>query len=356
MAKDGMSYAPKGKPSPVVKENEFIFAVAYLNHGHIYGMTNGLIEAGATIKYVYDTDEKRVEDFLKAYPQAKVAKSFQEILGDGEINLVASAAITNKRADVGMEVMEAGKNYFVDKAPFTTLEQIEKAKKVIEETKKRYFVYYSELIHVEAAVHAKGLIDAGVIGDVIQVLGLGPHRLNAKNRPDWFFKKGQYGGILCDIGSHNIYQFLEYANIDNAEVVRSNIGNFNNPNTPELDDFGEAMLVGENGSSHYLRVDWFTPDGLSTWGDGRVTILGTKGYIEMRKYCDVGKSKDGNNIIIVTGNKEEFVNVSGKVGFPFFGQLILDIINNTEVAQSQHRALKASELSIIAQNKAVKIK
>ncbi len=352
---DGMNYAPKGKPSKVVQEGEFVFSVAALDHGHIYGMTNGLLEAGATIKYVYDRDEKKVAQFLESYPEARAVAALDEILKDSETQLVAAAAITSERADLGIQAMQAGKDYFTDKAPFTTLEQIAEVKQTIAETHRKYLVYYSELIHVEAAVYAKQLVDQGAIGKVVQVLGLGPHRLNAPSRPDWFFKKAQYGGILCDIGSHNVYQFLEYANIDNAKVVYSQIANYNNPEYPELDDFGDATLVGENGSTHYLRVDWFTPDGLSTWGDGRVTILGTEGYIELRKYVDVGKSTQGDNLILVNQKGESFQNVHGKVGFPFFGELILDCLNRTEVAQSQHRAIKAAELCIIAQNSAVKI-
>ncbi len=352
---DGMNYAPKGKPSRVVKDGEFIFSVAGLDHGHIYGMTNGLLEAGATIKYVYDRDEKKVQDFIKAYPKATAVTTLDDILGDNETQLVAGACITSERAALGIQVMQAGKDYFTDKAPFTTLEQIADVKQVIAATGRKYLVYYSELIHVEAAVYAKQLIEEGAIGKVVQVLGLGPHRLNAPSRPEYFFKKAQYGGILCDIGSHNVYQFLEYANIDDAKVVHSQIANYNHPKYPELDDFGDATLVGEDGSTHYFRVDWFTPDGLSTWGDGRVTILGTDGYIELRKYLDVGKSTEGDNLILVNHKGESFQNVHGKVGFPFFGELILDCLNRTEIAQSQHRAIKATELCIIAQNSAVKI-
>ena len=42
---DGMNYAPKGKPQPVVSPGEFVFSAAHLDHGHIYGMTNALLEA-----------------------------------------------------------------------------------------------------------------------------------------------------------------------------------------------------------------------------------------------------------------------------------------------------------------------
>ncbi len=353
---DGMNYAPKGCHNKVVLEGEFVFSVAKLKHGHIYGMTNGLIEAGATLKYVFDDEEEKVNEFLKKYPQAQRCESLEKILEDKETNLVASADITNKRADLGIKVMKAGKDYFTDKAPFTTLEQIENVKKIIEETKRKYLVYYSELIHVESAVYAKQLVDDNLIGEVVQVLNLGPHRLNASNRPDWFFDKEQFGGILCDIGSHNIYQFLEYCNVDDAKVISSAVGNYNNSKYPKFEDFGDAKLISDKGHNNYFRVDWFTPDGLGTWGDGRLIILGTEGYIEVRKYIDPGVSEKGDNVILVNKDVEVSKCVEGEVGFPFFGEMILDCINRTEISQKQTRAIKAAELSIIAQNNAEKIK
>ena len=265
--RDGMNYAPKGKPNPVVEKGEFMIAAVGLDHGHIYGMTNGLLEAGASLKWVYDPDPAKVEAFLKAYPQeaARRAESEEQVLSDPEVKLVASACITSERAALGVRVMKAGKDYFVDKAPLTTLEQLDMVKKTVEETGKKYMVSYSERLQVESAVYAGELIRQGAIGKVIQVLGMGPHRLNAPSRPAWFFEKEKYGGILCDIGSHQIEQFLYYTGATDATIVNSEIGNYNHPEYPELDDFGDATLVGNNGAMGYFRVDWFTPDGLSTW-------------------------------------------------------------------------------------------
>lgn len=354
--KDGMNYAPKGKPDPVVKVGEFVFAAAALDHGHIYGMCNGLTEAGATLKWVYDPDPEKVRKFCEVFPQAKPAASEEEILKDPEVKLIAGAAVTSERCALGLRVMAAGKDYFTDKAPLTTLEQLEEAKEMAEKTGRKYMVYYSERIHVEAAVYAGQLIEQGAIGKVIQVLGMGPHRLNEDSRPEWFFEKEKYGGILCDIGSHQIEQFLFYTGAKDAEVVRSQVGNYNNPKHPELEDFGDAMLVGNNGATQYFRVDWFTPDGLRTWGDGRTFILGTDGYIELRKYINVGTETDeGNHVFLVNGDGEFHYEVTGKVGYPFFGQLILDCINRTENAMTQEHAFKAAELCVKAEMQAVKL-
>lgn len=346
---DGMNYAPKGKPASVVGPGEFVFAAVGLDHGHIGGMCNGLIEAGASLKWIYDSDDKKVDQYLKMYPMAKAARSYDEILLDIDVAMVASAAIPSNRCEIGLQAMDAGKHCFIDKAPLTTLSQLQAAKDMVAKTGKKYAVYYSERLHTEAGVFAGQLIADGAIGKVLQTIGMGPHRANVTNRPDWFFKREQNGGILCDIGSHQIEQFLFYTDSRDAEIMAAQIENYNNPSYPGMDDFGDCTLKGDNGSTGYFRVDWFTPDGLRTWGDGRTFILGTNGYIELRKYIDVGRSTTGGNVILVNNDVEEHINVDGKVGFPYFGELILDCINGTENAMTQAHAFKAAELCVKAQ-------
>lgn len=356
MAESGMNYAPTGKPNPVVKQGEFVFAAVGLDHGHIGGMCNGLIEAGAELKWIFDPDLAKAEKYKAMYPQAKIARSEDEVLQDKDVTLVASANIPSERCPLGIRVMNAGKDYFTDKAPLTTLKQLEDAKAAVTKTGKKFAVYYSERLHVEAAVFAGQLIDDGAIGKVIQTLGMGPHRAGLNWRPPWFFNREQYGGILCDIGSHQIEQFLYFTGSKDAEIMAAQIENFNNPNHPGLDDFGDCTLKGNNGTTGYFRVDWFTPDGLSTWGDGRMFILGTKGYIELRKYCDIARATGGGHLYLANQDTEQYIDVGGKVGHPYFGQLILDCINRTENAMTQAHAFKAAELCVKAQRIAEKAK
>jgi predicted dehydrogenase len=354
-SKDGMNYAPKGKPNAVVQNGEFVFAAVALDHGHIYGMCNGLIEAGAQLKWVYDPDPQKVRKFVEAYPHVKPASSEDEIMRDPEVRLIAAAAVPSERCALGLRAMDAGKDYFTDKAPFTSLGQLEAARAKVRDTGRKYMVYYSERLHVESAVYAGQLIEQGAIGRVIQVIGTGPHRLNAPSRPEWFFQQEKYGGILCDIGSHQIEQFLYYTGAKDARVLHSKVANYNNPQYPELEDFGDATLAADNGATGYFRVDWFTPDGLSTWGDGRTIILGTEGYIELRKYVDVARDPSGDHVYLVNQEGEHHFSVRGEVGFPFFGELILDCLHRTENAMTQEHAFRAAELCLIAQKDAIRL-
>jgi predicted dehydrogenase len=251
--------------------------------------------------------------------------------------------------------MDHGKDYFTDKAPFTTLDQLAAARSKVQETGRKYMVYFSERLHVESAVYAGQLIEQGAIGRVVQTLGTGPHRINAPSRPVWFFELAKYGGILCDIGSHQIEQFLYFTGARDAKVLHSKVGNYKFPQYPELEDFGDATLVADNGATGYFRVDWLTPDGLSTWGDGRMFILGTDGYIELRKYVDIARDKQKDHVYLVNHEGEHLIEAAGKVGVPFFGKLILDCIQRTEHAMTQEHAFKAAELCLIAQRDAIRV-
>ena len=351
---DGMNYAPKGLVKKVVVEpGVFQFAAIGLDHGHIYGMCNGLIEAGGQLVSVYDPDPRKVQGFVSKYPEAKIASSEEEILSNQAIKLVASANIPSDRGPLGLRVQDHGKHYFTDKPAFTTMKQVKQARQKVAETGLRWGIYYGERLHSESSIFAGQLIEDGAIGRVVQVIGTGPHRANPKSRPDWFFDPEYYGGILCDIGSHQIEQFLHFSGAKDAQVLHSKIANYHFKQYPKFQDFGDAALVADNGATFYFRVDWFTPDGLGTWGDGRVFILGTDGYIEVRKYIDIARDSRGDQLYLVNHQGEKHFQLSGQVGCPFFGEFILDCLNGTENAMTQEHTFRAAELCIEAQEKAI---
>lgn len=351
---DGMNYAPisQGKVRVVCQPGEFKFAVIGLDHGHIFAMCNGLLEAGATLVSVYDADAAKIKAFSERYPAVRVASSAQEILADKSIQLVASAIVPCERFALGVQVMQSGKDYFVDKPGMLKAQEVQIVEQLCASTGKKYTIYFGERLHVEGAVYAQQLIEQGAIGRVLQVTILAPHRLNRAVRPSWFFEKEQNGGIITDIGSHQIEQFLAFSGASSAQVMHSAVANYANCDKENFYDFGEANLLADNGASCYFRVDWFTPSGLSAWGDGRVFIMGTQGTIEIRKYLDVGVSTIGDQVILVDAHGEHKSCVTGQMSFVFFGEFILDCLHRTENAITQRHTLQAMKIAIEAQEKA----
>lgn len=330
------------------------FAAIGLNHGHINGQCEAVIRGGGEMVSFYAKEADLAAAFQKRFPQAKLASSEKEILDDASITLVVSAGIPDERGPLGVRVMKAGKDYMVDKPGMTTLEQLTEIRKVQAETKRIYSILYSERHENRATVKAGDLVKAGAIGKVIQTIGLGPHRMTPKSRPAWFFERPRYGGILTDIASHQFDQFLFFTNSTKAEIVASQVGNVHHPQYPGLEDFGDVMLRG-NGGTGYIRVDWFTPDGLSTWGDGRLTILGTDGFIEIRKNVDIGGRAGGSHLFLVDQKETRYVDCAN-VELPYGKNLVDDVLNRTETAMPQAHVFLAMELALTAEKNAQKVK
>ncbi len=337
------------------------FSVAGMSHDHIYGMVDAMIRGGGLLVSVYAAEPDRGVAFLKRYPQAKAAKSEAEILNDPSIQLVLSSTIPNERAPLGVRVMQHGKDYLSDKPGVTTLEQLAEVRKTIAETGRIFAIMYSERLEVKAAVRAGELVQAGAIGKVIQTINIAPHQIfqghgdagGGNGRPEWFWDPEKYGGILCDIGSHQVDQFLFYTGSTRAEVVASQVANVRHKDHPKFQDFGDMMLRGNTGFG-YVRLDWFTPQGLGTWGDGRLFILGTDGYMEIRKYIDVAATPDrkgGNHLYLVDAKEARYIDCNN-ITLPFGPQFIADVVNRTHIAQDQTQCLLAAELVIRAQQSA----
>ncbi len=328
------------------------FAVIGVDHGHIYGMIDGLLSAGAEFAgwcTGKETPPEVTGAFAACY-HAPLMLSEDRILEDPDISVILSAAINSDRADIAIRSMQHGKDVLVDKPGCTTFEQLSRLKDVVQATGRRWLVCFSERLTVESTTVVDRLIGEGRIGRVVQTVGLGPHRRNAHLRPAWFWDRQRSGGILNDICAHQYDQFLHFTGSTEARVVSAHVGNVANPERPDFMDFGEVLLEGDGGRG-YARVDWLTPDGLPTWGDGRMTILGTEGYIEMRKYVDIGGEAGGDHVILVDAKGIERFKAGG-AGTPFFGRLLQDVRDRTETAMRQEHAFLATELSLQAQQMA----
>jgi len=342
--------APAGFDAQALPKYSIKFGVIGLDHYHIMGMTAAVIRGGGEPVSFFTTLPKAIADFQKLYPNANLAGSDEEILNDPEIKLVCSASIPNLRAPLGVRAMRHGKDFLSDKPAMTTMEQLAEVRKVSAETGKMFAIMYSERLEVPAAIQAGYLVKAGAIGKVVQTVNLAPHRTNDSTRPEWFWDPEQYGGILTDIGSHQADQFVYYTDSTSAEVTASQIANVAHPNHPKFQDFGDMMMHG-NGGMGYVRVDWFTPNGLPTWGDGRLFLLGTEGYIELRKYVDISGRPKGNHLFLVDQKEMRYIDCEN-VALPFGPQFVADIVNRTHAAQNQEQAFLATELVLKAQKNA----
>ena len=319
-----------------------------VEHRHIFSQLKGMLDLGCEcIGWWNDGDNKITQDFNKKYPSIKRESDKKNLLSNLEIDLVLIADIPNKRASLAIECMEAGKDVMLDKPGCTSLAQLKEIEKTVAKTQKIFSIDFSERFEVPCVQVAYDLIKKGEIGKVVQTIGMGPHRLNLPTRPNWFFDYEKYGGILCDIASHQIDQFLFFTGSTQAEIISSSTGNFAHSEYPKFEDFGEILIHGDKGRG-YIRVDWYTPDALPNWGDGRLTIIGTEGYIELRKYVDVVGKKGTDHIYLVNKDKYEYINAASE-SLTYFQRLMNDVNERTSTAMDQNHCLNVMKLAITAQ-------
>jgi len=325
------------------------FAVIGLDHNHINGITDTIRRSGGELVSVHSSNPQALAGFQKRYDGVKVAGSEDEILNDSSIQLVCSAAIPDLRAPLGVQVMRHGKDFLTDKPAVTTLEQLAEVRRAVQETGRMFGIMYGRL-ESRVTPHAGALVKDGAIGRVLQTIQLAPHRVNESTRPDWFWDPARYGGTLCDLGSHQADEFVYFTGSTVADVTMSQVANLNYRHRPKFQDFGD-MLVSGNGGLGYFRVDWFTPDGLGAFGDERTFILGTEGYIEMRKTIDIAGRPGGDHLFIVDRKSARYIDCKN-LGLPFGPQFVEDIVNRTQLAQNQAAALLATELVLKGQKNA----
>ena len=328
-------------------------AVLGIDHGHIFDMLDEMIKEGCNCNHFWtEGSPLTLNEFNKKYPNIKRVENKSEILKDNKIDMILISSIPKDRATLSIEALKSGKDVMVDKPGCTTLNQLDDLRRTVKETGKIWSVNFSERFHVAAVAKAEELVAEGKIGKVKQTMGTGPHRQGNYERPKWFYERESYGGIITDIGSHQIHQFLVFTNSNEANITHALVENTTKKQFPGFQDFGEINLTGNSGHG-YIRLDWFTPDALPTWGDGRLFILGDKGFIEIRKYTDLAKSDSGNHLYYANNEEVKHIDCSD-VKLPYFRNLINDVLDRTESACSQELTYLTMELAIKAQEIAEK--
>jgi predicted dehydrogenase len=325
----------------------FPFAVIGVDHPHVFDQTREMLRAGCALSAFHSPRDDVAAAFHRAFPDARRVADERAILEDDAIRLILGAGIYAERAPMAVRAMRHGKDVMLDKPGATSLAQLDALIASCRDTGRFTTIFYSEHVTQRATIKAGELVADGAIGHVVQTIGIGPHRLG-KGRPDWYFRRDLYGGILTDIATHQIEQFLFLTGSESADIVASRVANFSQPDRPEFEDFGEVLLAGSSGASGYIRVDWFTPDGLPVWGDGRLFVLGSEGQIEVRKYVDLAGRQGGDHLFLVDRAGVRHIDCSDVV-VDYGERLRDDVLNRTDTALDQTRCFLATRLALAAE-------
>ena len=274
------------------------FAVIGLSHAHIFPMTQALLGLPDVTCGGFSPEETPVGNGFAGLFSDLPRRSRDDLLGDPAIDLILCADVNGLRGSLLVAALEARKHVFVDKPPVTTLDDLDAVKRAVEAGGKLFFVYFGERLGNPLSLKARELVRAGRIGRTVNFIGLGPHKLSIEHRPAWMFDPALYGGILNDIAIHQV-ELFGWLTGQRVARFRSRVGNFGTPQHPTFEDFGDAWFEGDDGTAGYVRVDWFTPDALPTWGDIRQLLVGTEGMLELRSNISLG-SPDAKPALFLT--------------------------------------------------------
>ncbi len=239
LATAGTVWVASGRPQRAVAAQEparaprLRFAAIGLNHGHIYGHVEAVARGGGELVSFFAKEPELVAAFAERFPQARSPAASGRSSRIPPSSWWSAPGFPNERAPLGVEVMRHGKDYMVDKPGITTLEQLAEVRRVQAETRRIYSICYSERLREpgdgEGRRAGEGRRDRQGGADDRPRAAPDERR---KPRPAWFFERERYGGILCDIASHQFDQFLFFTGSTQAEVVASQVGNFHHPQYP----------------------------------------------------------------------------------------------------------------------------
>lgn len=328
------------------------FGVIGVDHVHAFLQSEHLLAAGAEFAGWAGPDSPITAEFSDRFPFVPRMHEVERLLGDPSIDLIVTAAIPDRRAAIAIQALNHRKHVLTDKPGAVTLEQLGQIEAARDEAGLRWVVFFSERHASPATEEALRRVREGAIGDVVNTIGTGPHRLGLTPRPPWFFDRSRSGGILADLASHQIDQFLAFTGAKTATIVRAHRANRATPAHPAFDDVGEILLE-TPGATGYARVDWLTPDGLETWGDVRLFVQGTAGAIEIRKNVDLAGAPGPEHLFVVDADRTERATLADRPS-TFAHALVRDLANGTEDAGTQRHCLEVTRLALEAEARATR--
>ena len=319
-------------------------------HPHLFTIVEPLLELGATT-VAHSVGSGMWPDAYRGWRTDSDERSPDGVLDDPSIDLIVTADVPSKRGPIAAEALRRSKNVLADKPGVTTIEHLDAVVAASTASSARWWVLFSERFEHPAVIEAVRMARSGELGEIVHVTGLGPHSLGADTRPDWFWDMAATGGILVDLASHQVDQFLAVtgATSGSVSVVAAAAGNAAVPQHPGFEDVGHIVLACDGVVGHH-RVDYLTPAGLGAWGDPRLTIVGTRATAEVRAVIDVAGTPGGEHLIVVDAEGTRRVDDLPPARWAV--DLLADLFDDGERFMARNHSAAVSRLTLEAQRSA----
>lgn len=259
-------------------------AIAGLDHFHIHGFLKEALAIKETeLVGLYDSVPEVLKKSVETY-EVKGYDNLEEMLDKSGADVIVTASVNNEKADIIVKSLERGFPVIADKPLVTTTDDYFRVKHVYEKIKNaKLYMMLTERFNPPVYT-AKKYIEEGKIGKIVNMISIRPHKLNYETRPSWFFKKDLYGGLMNDLGVHDMDIFRWFADCEIVKIQSCFQGNIGYPELAEFSDHSEASVLMADDSTAYVRLDWLTPKAYPTHGDCRFIVIGTTGQLEIFTY------------------------------------------------------------------------
>jgi predicted dehydrogenase len=209
----------------------------------------------AELAWLCDSDADR-SDIASRYPQARFTQSFDELLGDPELDAVVVATPVPTHFDLSRRALEAGKHVLVEKPPAMRGHEMEELVALAAE-RERVLMPGHLLLYHPGVKRVKEMIAAGELGDVLCVYGnrqnLGIIRLNEN--------------ALWSLGVHDLSVIL-YLLDEEPETAIALGRDFL---TDGVEDVVFCYLRFPSGKIAHMHLSWLDPHKMR-----KITVVGTE--------------------------------------------------------------------------------
>jgi predicted dehydrogenase len=254
--------------------------IAGLRHPHIETIIDeARLRPDVTLVAVAEPDEA-----IRAQAHERLGvplfADHRQLLAQVEADVLGIGAINADRAEIAIDALHAGLHVIADKPLCTSLEQLDRLETAYAQADSHLSVALEKRFYPVTLAAERVLAD-GELGEVAVVTASAPHKLTRARRPAWMFDRSRYGGILNDLAVHDLDLFLHVTGALGGQVTAFT-GNKANPDRPDFDDYGLAVLRTDDGTLGSFEVTWLSPEAADYHGDYRLRLTGTEGTADLR--------------------------------------------------------------------------
>jgi myo-inositol 2-dehydrogenase / D-chiro-inositol 1-dehydrogenase len=220
---------------------------------------------------------EQTEEAMEAFG-CPVVEDYHELLANPELDIVAVANENDRRAEVIVAAIAAGKDVICDKPLALTMAEQDAIEETVAANPQRRVLNLLTLRGQPIWRALREVLNCGRIGSPAFTHVRMAVRLKRDERPPWFLDARRSGGLFLDLLIHGLDQ-VEWVTGRQITAMTATTGNLGEPDEQHLRDHAAVFCEMEDGSAALCEGQRMLPD--TKGADYRVTVAGTSGYADL---------------------------------------------------------------------------